>query len=362
MKIAIFGAGANGVLFLRGMRQAGVVVDVFIDQQPQQAQIDGVPLSKPESIEDKEEWQLFCAIFPRSLVKPSNSQYGSVEEILHQLGFPNVVGFADTLEQFPTIIQGYFQRHHLWMHSNSAVMVDQQAIEQLRPLLCDPQSVQLLDRWVEWRMTQDMEHYIQPDGQCEYFPADIPGLFPRKPLHFIDCGAYSGDTVEDLYSLWEGEIELVTCFEPDSDNLQQLQQTLERLQHSHDQVYCNVFPCGVGVKTEILSFSGGQGSSSAMVMGGEGQIQVPVVSLDQTIGLSQPNYIKMDIEGAELDALQGARELIEREAPSLAICLYHKPEDLWEIPLYIHSIQPSYKMDIRTHDHLGLSSVLYCYI
>ena len=94
----------------------------------------------------------------------------------------------------------------------------------------------------------------------------------------------------------------------------------------------------------------------------QGMVPVPVVSLDQAVGLARPNYIKMDVEGAELKALQGARELIASQAPSLAICLYHKPEDLWEIPLYLHQLQPNYKMYLRTHDHLGLSTVLYCHL
>ena len=365
MKRAIFGAGANGRLFLQGMELSGVTVDAFIDQTSMLSEVDGVPVLKPDVIDEREEWELFCAVFPQSLVKPSNCELQSSVAQLHQLGFSQVIGFSESLHRFPEIIQGYFKRHHLWMHSDPEVMVSREAIDRLRPLLCDQQSVQLLDQWVAWRSTQSMSHYIEPDGQCEYFPQDIPQLFPQGPLHFIDCGAYTGDTVEDLYQLWEGEIGAVTCFEPDLDNLQQLHATLEKLQQSTEKGVCHIYPCGVGLQTEVLSFSGGQGSSSTMVMSQaaeEGMVQVPVVSLDQAVGLARPNYIKMDVEGAELKALQGARELIASQAPSLAICLYHKPEDLWEIPLYLHQLQPNYKMYLRTHDHLGLSTVLYCHL
>jgi FkbM family methyltransferase len=363
MKRAIFGAGANGRLFLKGMKLSGITVDAFIDQMGSHSEIDGVPVLKPDAIAEKSEWQLFCAVFPQALVKPSNRALKSSEEQLRQLGFFHVESFSETLHSFPAIMKGYFESHHLWMHSDPEVMVNREAIDRLRPLLSDELSVQLLEQWIAWRSSQSMGHYIEPDGQCEYFPQNIPQLFPQQPLHFIDCGAYIGDTVEDLYQLWSGKIESVTCFEPDFYNLQQLHQILARLQYSTQQGYCHIYPCGVGLETEILSFSGGQGSSSAMVISqksGEGKALVSVVSLDQTMSLSQPNYIKMDIEGAELKALQGAKELIATQAPSLAICLYHKPEDLWEVPLYLHQIQPEYKMYIRTHDHLGLSTVLYC--
>ena len=364
MKITIFGAGANGQLFLQGMRQAGLEVDAFIDQQATVAEVGGVPVMRLDAITQPEAWHLYCAVFPHALAKPSNREQQSCETLLSGLGFPSVSSFSQTLRRFPEIIKGYFARHYLWMHSEPQVMVNRDAVNCLRPLLCDERSVHLLEQWVAWRSHQSMEYYIEPDGQCEYFPQEIPKLFPQDPLHFIDCGGYTGDTVEDLYALWRGKIESVTCFEPDLDNLKQLHRTLARLQQGEHQGYCHFYPCGVGKRSEILSFSGGQGSSSAMVMGGglgECKVQVPVVSLDQTVGLSSPNYIKMDIEGAELKALQGAAELITSQGPSLAICLYHKPEDLWEIPLYLKQIQPEYKMYLRTHDHLGLSTVLYCH-
>lgn len=70
--------------------------------------------------------------------------------------------------------------------------------------------------------------------------------------------------------------------------------------------------------------------------------------------------IKMDIEGSELEALKGARETIRRDKPKLAICIYHKTEDLWEIPLYIKSLIPEYRFYIRHHGPSGLyDSVLY---
>ena len=74
----------------------------------------------------------------------------------------------------------------------------------------------------------------------------------------------------------------------------------------------------------------------------------------------KPDYIKMDIEGAEKEALQGARETIKDFTPNLAISIYHKPEDLWEIPILINEINPNYDFFIRCHNHLCLETVLYC--
>ena len=69
----------------------------------------------------------------------------------------------------------------------------------------------------------------------------------------------------------------------------------------------------------------------------------------------------MDIEGAEKEALIGATQTIQKYKPNLAICLYHKPEDLWELPLLINELSNnSYDMYIRVHEDLYLSTVLYC--
>ena len=70
-------------------------------------------------------------------------------------------------------------------------------------------------------------------------------------------------------------------------------------------------------------------------------------------------FIKMDIEGAELEALKGSREIIQRYRPRLAISAYHKKEDLVELPLYIKELVPEYKLYIRHYSNAGVETVLY---
>ena len=120
-------------------------------------------------------------------------------------------------------------------------------------------------------------------------------------------------------------------------------------------------PLGTWSSNTVLSFGTGSGSSSSIVASGDAEgVSVPVVALDGMFAGAAPNFIKMDIEGAEREALLGASRIIREQRPVLAICVYHRPADLWELPLLIHEINPDYRMYLRAHSHMGLSTVLYC--
>jgi FkbM family methyltransferase len=93
----------------------------------------------------------------------------------------------------------------------------------------------------------------------------------------------------------------------------------------------------------------------------QGKELVQLVKFDEYLPeeeRSQVTYIKLDVEGAEMEALKGMKETIVNYKPRLAICIYHKPADLWELPLYIHSLNPDYKLYIRQH-HPVHETVLY---
>ena len=90
-------------------------------------------------------------------------------------------------------------------------------------------------------------------------------------------------------------------------------------------------------------------------LAGDGEILVGCVRIDDPVGRCEPTFIKMDIEGAEMDALQGANG----QRPLLSICIYHLQSDLWRIPLFIRSLAPDYKFFSRLHD--GDGGRLVCY-
>ena len=90
-----------------------------------------------------------------------------------------------------------------------------------------------------------------------------------------------------------------------------------------------------------------------------GSLVIQGYDIDSIVGEEQVTFIKMDIEGSELKALEGAEKTIKRHKPKLAICIYHKPMDVIEIPSYIMRLVPEYKFCIRQYTSRMWETVLY---
>ena len=106
-----------------------------------------------------------------------------------------------------------------------------------------------------------------------------------------------------------------------------------------------------------MTFAEGGGTSSKL--SDSGQTTVPVVALDDVLHGHAVNFIKLDIEGAEPEALRGAQRLIEKNRPGLAICLYHSPEHLWSIPLWVQGLNLDYCLYYRAYQHNTFETVFY---
>ena len=99
---------------------------------------------------------------------------------------------------------------------------------------------------------------------------------------------------------------------------------------------------------EAVFCENGTTASHIMERSAEGEYTVPIIRMDDVIN-DPVTFIKMDVEGFELRALQGAEGLIRRDQPLLAICGYHKQSDLWEIPLYMKNILPDHHILLRNY-------------
>jgi len=184
---------------------------------------------------------------------------------------------------------------------------------------------------------------------------------------FVDAGAYVGDTIERF--IWNniGIFRKIYAFEPGERQFRAMQIRISRLvdEWAIDSGKIICIKGGLGEKNSTLPYTydsaSPQGSNFIANNIPKAQ-EACIYSLDSFMGQEPITMIKADIEGFELEMLKGAQILIKRCRPKLAISLYHRPQDLYEIPLYINSLVPEYKMAIRHHSCKLYDTVLYCWI
>lgn len=169
----------------------------------------------------------------------------------------------------------------------------------------------------------------------------------------VDAGCFDGADILNFIKKCNGDYSKVFAFEPNEKNFSVCQAMLK--QHPN----CNIYPYGLWNQKETLYFAESGASSCVCASGTQ---TVEVTSLDEILPQGERvTYIKMDIEGAEMNALRGAARTIQESRPKLAICIYHKPVDLTEIPLYIRQLVPDYRFMIRHYGFGALETVLYAY-
>ena len=162
---------------------------------------------------------------------------------------------------------------------------------------------------------------------------------------FIDCGACFGDTA--LWAYKRGA-EAVYSFEPSPYNFDVLKQNIKA--NDHDENKC--FNLAVGAERSSIPFAAAPGMAGASHIDKNGNIQVECVPLDAWLeekGI-KPTFLKFDIEGAEVSALQGARKTITALKPKIAICLYHQISDMWNVPLLLKEMLPEYRFYCRKNN------------
>lgn len=171
---------------------------------------------------------------------------------------------------------------------------------------------------------------------------------------FIDAGCCDLNSTLQLRKYCK-HLKKVYALEPDPESYAVCQEKKARFHVDEAEL----FPVGAWSERTTLHFKATNDGVSHVC--DDGEIVVPVATIDEIVEKENPKVtmIKMDIEGSELEALKGAKKTIQRNKPKLAICIYHKPEDMLEIPLYIKSLVPEYKLYVRHHSNSNVETILY---
>ena len=212
--------------------------------------------------------------------------------------------------------------------------------KQLEDMGIDPSRIIRVDRDVIERLEQK-----------QYF--DLPALPHAEDETFVDAGGFDGAT-SVRFAAWAGNCyRKIFAFEPDETIRPKCEATLRNL--SLDKTI--VYPYGTWKEKGELRFSKmGPGCSQ---FSEEGEIRMPVTSIDEACHGERITYIKMDVEGSERETLEGAQQTIKEQRPKLAVCLYHKPKDIVGLRAYVLSLCPTYRLYLRHYSLMDHETILY---
>ncbi len=343
--VAVYGAGSVAADIIDLLRAEGLEVSFVLDAKSSKTELKGVPIRSPSdpllNPEQRKSTWVFIGIFNPSVdIHP-------VRMHLVDLGWKHTVDFVDLHASAPLSLGDRY-----WLTDRKFYSQFGKEIQEAYGYWADAESRDLFEQTLRFRLTGDDSGLRSPDIQNQYFPPGLPEL--SQPLRLIDCGACVGDTIRQL-SKRNYRTEAIALFEPDPKNFDALVREIKKHQSILGAV--TAFPCGVSSRFEVLRFSSAQGAASAI--SADGDLSITCLAIDEVLPGFKPNFIKMDVEGAEIPALEGARKMITQSKPRLAISAYHRPQDIWEIPVLIRTWDLGYKFYLRQHLFRGFDLVLY---
>jgi FkbM family methyltransferase len=207
-------------------------------------------------------------------------------------------------------------------------------------MLADERSKENYLGMIKFRQTCSKKDYPVISNETQYF---IKELKLSEDEVFIDCGAFIGDTIDNFLKYCP-EYKQIVAFEPDSKNFEKLKKKYGTNPKT------TLINAGIYKENGEISFSGHGNADSKIIEASDSNstVNIQVMAIDN-LNLEKVSFIKMDIEGAELEALKGAEKTIAKNKPKLAISIYHSNEDMLDIAEYIHNVFPEYKLYVRQH-------------
>lgn len=340
--IVIMGAGLLANRLHEACTQMDIPVHAFIVSTPTAATHREVPLyglaAVPDDLLGKSVW---LGIF--------NHNDGSDLIQLRRQCLSR--GFADVLlpQQYYALLEARLGWCY-WLAPPAAYDGQRANIETARALLADAESRSIYDAILRFRQAEALDTPLPRSVGPQYFPTDLVPRLPGKVRGYLDGGAYDGDTV--ALAIEHLAPDLVLAFEPDPANFRKL------AAHTANAATSVVlFPLGISDGARFLRFNSGNDAGSAVDDTGDSQIQV--IDLDSTVSGTPIDFLKLDIEGCEIEALHGARKLISTQKPFLAIAGYHRWDDLWKIPMLVHAMNQHYRIELRLHCSNTFDAVFY---
>lgn len=274
------------------------------------------------------------------------------EARLRALGAHVVVPVAWLLWKYHTALPHYF------LDLPHGVLARRGEVERGFSVFSDDASRAHFLAQVEARLSGRIDRLAGPTAGEQYLATDL--WRPRDDECVVDGGAFDGDTL--LAWLRERGPRFVSwlAIEPHPENAAALHRTIAALPvEVRARVRVEICALGAESGTMAMTAQGSAGASAGAATGDPTEPMVPVRPLDDVVGVADVSFVKLDIEGAELDALRGMKRVVTRSRPVLAVCAYHRQDHLWRVPLALAELSPQARIHLRPHGAEGWDLVAY---
>jgi FkbM family methyltransferase len=343
-RVVFFGASTRGLNCLEHWQLLGDI-EYFCDNDPEKwnKSLAGKPIYPPAKLMED---------VNNTLVVVTSESSFDIYEQLKKMGCLHIYNSKDLIGiiEWPMV---YNNNLDPWKQCWNHIIAEQDMIEIVPGLLSDQESVDVFNRCIE-KKKYGYDDYsdIRTCWFDQYFCHDILRFGDNEV--FVDAGVLDGSTTIAFNRILDNKLKKAYCFEPSMISCERSKIVLDGVAELRNKYI--LFNIGLYNQKCKKSFSVLCGGSSCV--SDEGKDLVQLDKLDDLVD-DNVTYIKMDIEGSEALALEGAREIIQTCKPKLAISLYHQVFDLWRIPLLVHDILPEYRLYIRHHNNNYSETVLY---
>jgi FkbM family methyltransferase len=341
--LAIFGAGPEGQRLGQICQARGIKIAAVVDDDPKK-------LGEPIAETKVEPTSRLAALDRGTPVVVATHRALEPVQKARALGFTNVAPFA----ALQVLAPGIFKPHMFYEGWIEDLFENREQYRSLTSQVADARSREVLDAIIEFRLTSDPVRLVPaleegPYYRGLYHPAGLFELGAEEA--YVDAGAYDGDSVRRFIDRVGDRYTRILAFEPDPNTYARLKDSF-----AHEP---RVETLNAGLHRHKAALRFRNDATRGAIFTADGDCSIDVVSLDEVLGGAPVSYIKMNIEGAEIDALDGARKTIARWTPKLAVSVYHRASDLWRIPQIVCQLNPRYDLYLRQHDGGVIETVLY---